>query len=198
MPKCEFCNKVLKTESGYAKHMCEKKKRFVNFNEPAYMVWLMMANIFRNRLPKNDDEKKIAFVKDSFYNQIVTFTQWVLETEVISLFDYMSFLKNNQVKITDWTNSRVYHNWLYAFLKEESDAIAIKRSQDYLTNNGLDLETISGNRLFLAIKYGKISNKYLKYRNYNVRDKVDEGQWLEIRPLIITDVVERMNESLCG
>ena len=198
MPKCVFCNKVLKTESGFNKHMCEKKQRFVEFNEPAYMVWLMMANIFRTRIPKDDNEKKIAFVKDSFYNQTVTFTKWVLETEVINLFDYMMFLKQNNVKMTDWTNSRVYHNWLYSFLKNESEAIAIKRSQDYLANNGLDLETISGNRLFLAIKYGKISNKYLKFCNYDVRQKVDEAQWLDIRPLIITDVVDRMNESLCG
>ena len=195
---CEFCGKTLKTESGFNKHMCEKKKRFVEFNEIAFAVWLMMTNIFRIRVPKDDEQKKYAFVKSPYYNQMVSFSNWVLETRVLSLYEYLCFLKNNDVKMDSWTNSRVYHNWLYSFLLSEPEAIAIKRSKDFLDANGLNLENISSNRLYLAIKYGNISNKYLKSINCDVRSKVDESQWKEIRPLIITDVTERMNEVLSG
>lgn len=196
MPKCEFCNKVLKTEKGFQNHMCEKKKRFVEFNEVAYHVWLMICNIFRIRIPKDDNKKKISFINDVSYNKIVEFTNWVLETQVLNLFEYLKFLKDNEIKIIQWTNSRVYHSWLYNFLNNEPEAIAIKRSKDYLDSINLTLDSISSNRLFLAIKYGKISNKYLKFCNYDVRNKLDQSQWIEVRPLIITDVVARMEETL--
>ena len=75
MPKCIFCNKVLKTEKGFQNHMCEKKRRYVEFDEVAYRVWLMISNIFRINIPKNDEKKKMAFINDTFYNKIVDFTK---------------------------------------------------------------------------------------------------------------------------
>ena len=196
MPKCIFCNKVLKTEKGFQNHMCEKKRRYVEFNEVAYRVWLMISNIFRINIPKNDEKKKMAFINDTFYNKIVDFTKWILEVNVINLFEYISFLKNHDIKIDSWKDSRVYHCWLYEFIHKEPEAIAIKRSADYLDALNLTLDNISSNRLFLSLKYGNISYKYLNHCGFNAREKLDDSQWVEVRALLMDDQFQGINLSL--
>ena len=96
----------------------------------------------------------------------------------------------------DWSSSNTYKSWLYQYLKDEPETTSIKRSEDYLNQNGVTLDTISSNRLYLAIRYGLITNKYLKSKNFDVKSHLDDVQWYEIRPFIITDVVDRMNNVL--
>lgn len=196
--KCEFCGKEFKTEKGFSRHMCEKKERYVNFNTIAYRVWLTICNVFRIRLPQSQDEEllKMKFIQDKSYKAYVTFAQWLLDTSVIDVFSYITFLNTHQVAMKDWTKPNVYKSWLYEFLKNEPDALSINRSKKYLESNGLTLETISSNRLYLAIRYGWITNKYLKLQNFDVREHLDEAQWFDIRPFIISDVCERMNNAL--
>lgn len=47
----------------------------------------------------------------------------------------------------------------------------------------------------LAIKYGRISKKYLEYKNFDIKSKLDEGQWKAIKNMILS-VEDRINESL--
>lgn len=195
MPKCEFCNKILKTDKGFQNHMCEKKKRFVYFNEPAFYVWLLVCNLFKIRIPDDDNEKKLAFINDSFYTKIANFTEWVLDMDVVNLHGYLSFLKKNNIKINNWIDSHIYKIYLEDFIEKEPVSIAIKRSEDYLLNQKVTLDTISSNKLMLAIKYGRISKKYLKYKNFDVKSKLDEGQWKAIKNMILS-VEDRINESL--
>lgn len=100
------------------------------------------------------------------------------------------------IEMKNWTSSTAYRSWLFQYLKEEPEAASIKRSVDYLNQIGATLETISQNRLYLAIRYGLITNKYLKTQNFDVKSHLDDVQWYEVRPFIITDVVDRMNDAL--
>ena len=196
--KCEFCGKEFKTEKGFEKHMCEKKSRYVNFNEVGYQVWLTICNVFKVRLPKNSDDKtlKLKFINDKSYKCICLFSHWMIETGVLNAFSYISFLKSNMIPMKNWMDSNTYKCWLYQYLKDEPETISIKRSEDYLNNLGISLETISPNRLWLGIRYGHITNKYLKKKKFDVRPLLDEKAWIDIRPFIITDVTERMEDAL--
>lgn len=195
MFKCKFCNKVLKTEKGFQNHMCEKKKRFIEFNEPAYYVWLTVCNIFRIRTPIDDEKKKMSFINDSSYSKIVDFTNWALDIQIINLYDYITFLNHNNVKMNNWKDSHIFNSWLMNYLEKEPTAIAIQRSENYLISNGLKLEEMSSNRLLLAIKYGKISKKYLDYCGFDIKSKLDGSQWNEV-DRILTSIEERLNNIL--
>ena len=198
--KCEFCGKEFKTEKGFQKHMCEKKRRFVEFDNVGYQVWLRICNIFKIRLPKvNGDDDiplRMRFINDKSYKAICLFARWVIDVGVLNPFSYISFLKTNMVEMKNWTSSTAYRSWLFQYLKEEPEAASIKRSVDYLNQIGATLDTISQNRLYLAIRYGLITNKYLKTQNFDVKSHLDDVQWYEVRPFIITDVVDRMNNAL--
>lgn len=198
MYKCEFCGKEFKTDKGFNKHLCEKKKRFVNFDEISYQVWLTICNVFKIRLPKNRDDKtlRLKFINDKSYKALCNFAHWLVDTGIINAFSYISFLKTNMIPMKQWTASNTHKAWLYQYLKDEPEATSIKRSEDYLKQIGVTLDTISQNRLYLAIRYGLITNKYLKSKKFNVQSVLDENQWSDIRPFIITDVVERMNNAL--
>lgn len=195
MPKCEFCNKILKTEKGFQNHMCEKKKRFINFNEPAFYVWLLVCNAFRIRIPEDDNKKKLAFINDTLYTKIIDFTQWALDIDIVNLNSYIIFLNKNNIKINNWKDSHIYNVYLCEYLENEPVTIAIKRSEDYILSFGLTLDTISSNRLMLAIKYGKISKKYLQHCNFDVKSKLDEIQWKEIEHMVLS-VEDRLNNML--
>ena len=195
---CEFCGKEFKTEKGFQKHMCEKKKRYVNFDEIGYQVWLTICNVYKVRLPRNPTSEmlKLRFITDKSYKAICLFAHWTIDVGVLNVFSYISFLKKNMISMKDWSSSNTYKSWLYQYLKDEPETTSIKRSEDYLNQNGVTLDTISSNRLYLAIRYGLITNKYLKSKNFDVKSHLDDVQWYEIRPFIITDVVDRMNNVL--
>lgn len=193
MPICEFCHKTLKTEKGFQNHMCTKKKRFIEFNEPAYYVWLLIHNIFHLHLP-DDSKKKMTFINDTLYEKICDFTKWVLETDVINLYEYLMFLKTNNVKINDWKNSRNYHIWLVSYLRGESDAIAIERSVKYLNKHEYNINDISINRMYMLIMYGHISVKYLKSIQYDFT-QFDEQQLKNLEPYIFS-MEEILNKRL--
>jgi hypothetical protein len=65
-----------------------------------------------------------------------------------------------------------------------------------LSAEGLTLETISQNRLYLLIRYGIISVKYLKAKNFNIRQALDDTQWFEIRPMVMASEVMDFNNAI--
>ena len=93
--KCEFCGKEFKTEKGFQKHMCEKKRRFVEFDNIGYQIWLRICNIFKIRLPKvngdDDTPLKMRFINDKSYKAICLFARWVIDVGVLNPFSYITF-----------------------------------------------------------------------------------------------------------
>ena len=85
----------------------------------------------------------------------------------------MIYLLGNKISINKWCEEEHLINFLYDWLYYEDENHAIKRSEKWLDDRGLLLQTISPNRLFLALKYGNISIKYVKYKNFDWENKVD-------------------------
>jgi hypothetical protein len=198
MYKCEFCGKEFKTEKGFQRHSCEKKKRFMEFDEVGFRIWSIMNNVFKVRMPRKitADELKMRFVNDKSYKAIVMFAHWVVDNGVLDIVSYLQFLNRNVVPMKQWTTSRVYKVWLIEYLKNEPLSQATKRAEDYLSAEGLTLETVSQNRLYLLIRYGIISVKYLKSKNFNIRQALDDTQWFEIRPMVMASEVMDFNNAI--
>ena len=198
MFKCEFCGKEFKTESGFQKHCCEKKRRYNEFDEVAFRIWSIIGSVFNVRYPKNitTDGIKKMFINDKSYKAIIMFAHWAVDTGELDIVSYLKFLKHNVVPMKQWSQSRVYNAWLIQFLKNEPLSMATKRAEDYLEGLGLTLETISQNRLYLAIKYGIISVKYLKSKDFDIKGALEDVQWYELRPMVMANEVMDFNNAI--
>lgn len=184
--ECKYCGKVYKTQKGLEKHHCKEMDRYNDLTDVTdYVYTIFHINYVNSKMPSDKEERKMLIIKSKYYDIVKSLEKWAVETNPINFMEYVKYLKNNLVPFKKWTLDHTYHCFLYQYLKEESTAIAIQRAETFLKNNGLTIDTISSNRLFLAIKYGMLSPKYLKYVGVNAAEKLDEKQWIEVRPFFV-------------
>jgi hypothetical protein len=185
--KCIYCGKVYKTQKGFEKHHCEKMDRYNETTEATDYVYNIVNSFYKlsKNTPKTLEERKFIIINSRYYKDIKALEKWAIETQPINFYEYIHYLYSSKVSINDWTKSFTYKNFLFDYLAKEPPAIAIKRSEDYLTNNGLTIDTISSNRLYLAILYGHISRKYLEYIHVDVSKILEPNCWIEVRPYFI-------------
>lgn len=185
---CPFCGKEYKTERGFQNHKCVYKDRVLSFNDYTLKLWQTVYNVYRFKLPTKLEEQLMAFAHNKSYNDINKFVVWVIETKPLDFLNYLQFLKQEQIAINRWTNERVYHSWLNKYLNNESLALATERANNYINTYGA-IETMSGMRLYTAIKYGYFSKKYLKSIGWTpqmVKEKIDyEPNWRDIRYMLM-------------
>ena len=65
--KCQFCNKDFKTQTGFDKHMCLKKSRYVNFNTLAYYVWKSWNKLVKIKISNDEEKNKLRFINSNEY-----------------------------------------------------------------------------------------------------------------------------------
>jgi len=176
--QCQFCNKEYKTENGLKKHLekCEKKSRYemlmINHELFANMN-LFCGQIYGKGFYTQNDKTILFMANEKHFKKIKEFTDYCIKTEVYSQQDFLMYLLSNKININQWCCEKHLINFLYDWLYYEDENHAIKRSEKWLNDRGLLLQTISPNRLFLALKYGNISIKYVKSKNFDWEKNID-------------------------
>lgn len=174
---CPYCGKEFKTEKGITNHLekCEKKARYeiLSMNVDLYSnMYSLCSYLYGNRFSMCGDTK-MFIVNDKHFKKIKDFTDYEIGLELYGKQDFIMYLIANKISINDWQKEQHLTNFLYDWLYYEDEKHAIQRSIKYLNDRGLNMETISPNRLFLALKYGNISVKYLKSINFDWQKNVD-------------------------
>ena len=168
--KCKYCNKEFKSETNFKKHSCEKMKRFYSLNH-------IELSFFKNfqKLKKEETEIEIMFryIHSKYYKQIHDLSIWCKDMNVIDPTEYFIFLLRNNIHAKKWANEDTLKTFLYDYLRQELPIIAIQRSKEYLDKNNLNLDNISSPRLYLALKNGFISIKYLKHVGFDYNKVLD-------------------------
>jgi hypothetical protein len=185
--KCRYCGKAYKTQKGFEKHHCEKMDRYNETTEITDYVY-NIANLFykfSKNIPDTLEERKLIIINSRYYKDIKVLEKWAVETNPINFYEYVHYLYTSKISADNWTKSYVYKNFLFDYLAKEPTASAIERAEKYLANNGLTINTISSNRLYLAILYGHISKKYLDYIHVDVSKKLDPNCWEDVRHYFI-------------
>ncbi len=183
--KCHCCNKTFKTQKGFDKHVCEFQKRFVEIETHLCLKdWLKMKTIFKIKIRKDVNQEDFDIIHASYYNQFTDFLKWCDDRTIIDYPAYLEYLKKKQYPMKMWGNEEIYKEYLKEYIKNELPAIANERSERYLSNNGLSLESISPNFLYFSLLNGSINNKYLKYKNIDVRNILDKGQLNDVKDLL--------------
>lgn len=178
MYKCVFCGKEYKSEKGLTKHLekCEKKKRYemLEINPELYANMNLLCNrLYSKKFNNPATNQKLFMANEKNFKKINDFTDYCLKVGVYSQQDFLMYLLANGISINKWCEEKHLINFLYDWLYHEDEKHAIDRSIKYLNDRNLTMETISPYRLYLALRYGNISIKYLKSINYNWEKNVD-------------------------
>ena len=179
--KCQFCNKVYKTERGLNNHTCEYMLRIQDGNINRILNnWLMYKTIYKIPPKKNTKDEVLDMVKSTYYKTFKQFSDWCDSIDIVDTYSYISYLKKYNVPLKMWVSDRYYKMFLNEYIQTEPLANACERSINELKKCNLTLETISQNRLFLLLLSGKLSIKYLDSVEYPYRKILDDGQKKEL------------------
>lgn len=175
--KCSYCGKTYKTEKGFSNHKCEYKDRYESLSTKDYFtLWLTFKTINRLSVNKDIEKEKRAFITSAQYKQFVNFSEWCQNVGMINVVSYFQYLKQFVIPLKFWCNDTTYRNFLDSYINSELTSIAIDRSELYLKNNNLNIESISSNRLYLLLLSGQVSKKYLNHIGFDYVKYLDSGQ----------------------
>lgn len=177
MFKCNYCGKSYKTERGFTNHKCEYKNRYESLiNNDYFSIWLAFKTINRLVVNKDIEKEKRAFITSAQYKQFVEFSEWCKNIEMLNVVSYLEYLNKFNIPLKLWCTDKTYRAFLETYITNELNSIAIDRCEKYLSENGLNINTISQNRLYILMLSGKISKKYLNHVGFNYKTYLDCGQ----------------------
>jgi hypothetical protein len=182
--KCQFCKKEFKTQSGYDKHMCVKKSRYVNFNVLAFYVWKSWNKLVHLKLSTDDEKNKIRFIGCKEYLIFEKFASYLNEIQPYDCYDYLEYLVKHNIKPNKWCSSDYFHKWVIDYDQRENKNLGIIRSKKYMENNNLDIQTVSESRLFNLLWNGRISPYYIDYIDRNIFFKLGDDLLKKLEPII--------------
>lgn len=183
--KCHCCGKIFKTETGFNKHFCEYMKRFVEIEQNSwYKYWLKFKTVYKIKVKKNKNDEYYAFIHSPFYESFAKFMRYVKNIEMIDYSSFIEYTLKKNIPIKNWCNPDVYKKFVLDYIHNELESLAIDRSKKYLSDNNLNIENITSNRLYFSILSGMINNKYLKSINIDVTKILDPNQLNDVKDLL--------------
>lgn len=181
---CQFCKKEFKTEKGFAKHNCLKKDRYDNFNVLAFKLWLQWHKFCKLKVSKDEERNKLRFIGSKEYVHFVKFANYLIELNPLNAYEYVKWLVQYNVKFTNWESEKFYHNWLVDYLKNENKLAACKRSEMFLAQENIDINSISESRLYLYLYYGRISPYYIQKIGKEILLKLGDDLLMKLKDII--------------
>lgn len=103
--RCTFCNRDFKRKTWFDKHMCDKKKRFLDSNNITvirahrlFNHWQRRTGLLRNGRMKDMEE----FCKSPFYGAFVKLAEFAEQEYVVSSYKYVDWLVDHNIREADW------------------------------------------------------------------------------------------------
>lgn len=121
--KCSFCGRGFTRQSWYEKHMCDKKKRFLDRNNITVIRAHRLFNHWqrRSRLLRRGIEKSMEdFCKSPYYNTFVKLSEFTTTNYVVSGYKYIDWLVDNEIPEARWCNERDLDEYR-AYIRESED-----------------------------------------------------------------------------
>lgn len=129
--RCAFCEKVFTRKSWYEKHMCDKKKRFLDRNNinkikahRLFNHWQRRTGLLRRGKEKTFEE----FCKSPYYNTFVNLVEFTNREYVVSSFKYIDWLVEHNVPEKKWFNERGLEKYRDYLRKAEDPEYQAKTS----------------------------------------------------------------------
>lgn len=162
--QCEFCNATLKTERAFSKHLCSKKQRWNDRQNPqnriAFNAWSKFNNSMNIR-----NKTQLDFIHSRYYGEFLKFGTYCIDVGVINIDQYTDWVIKEKLKLSAWFTDSTYELFIIEYLRQEEVYAALQRTIEYLmelTKNSTIqvhdcLRSYNKNVLCQAIITGKIS-----------------------------------------
>jgi hypothetical protein len=166
--KCTFCDRDFVRKTWYEKHMCDKKKRFMDRNNISvirahrlFMHWQKRARILRRGNEKTLDE----FLKSPYYASFIRLAEFTTTEYVVSGFKYIDWLVENRIPEVKWCNARDLDGYR-VYLRESEDpetqaTTSCKNIRVWCVDNGVEMpeffKSISPGQAMNMVKENKLS-----------------------------------------
>lgn len=164
--KCEHCDKIFVRHNSFLKHICEKKRRYLDRDCPPNRIGFHAWKYFFKQLHPNKKESSYNdFINSNYYTAFVNFGSFCVNVKVVSPSTYTDYLLKNRIPIAQWDSDRVYTSYLTDYLQVENHYDAVKRSIEnmldiaYAENINISdvFKYANTNKLCYMISSGKIS-----------------------------------------
>ena len=125
---CKFCNKGFSSERTLAAHMCPKKRRYADKDQPGSRLGFRVFQRFYDLTTKSPEPKSVMdFIFSSHYKAFVKFARYLIDLGPLSADKFIEHVIKNGVKMKDWHSPDVYEKWLTEFLRKEPVGAALER-----------------------------------------------------------------------
>jgi hypothetical protein len=125
---CEFCEKSFAREQSIAVHVCERKRRHHERNEPGVRIGLQAYLRFYEHTNKSTNRTHEDFAQSAYYRAFVKFGRYCVEIAAINPTQFMTWLLKHNKKIDGWCSDQLYTEYLIEYLKYESVEDALTRA----------------------------------------------------------------------
>ena len=163
---CAYCNKGFVREKTFSRHVCEKKRRALQKNEPNVRIAFEAYNqFFEISMYAKNKKTYEEFSKSELYNEFVKFGSFVANAKPLYPEKYITFLIRNEVKLKNWSKDEIYEGYAIGIIYNEDVTVALERSVQNMISWGDEMKDnwqdyfrkATSNRISRDIKDGKIS-----------------------------------------
>ena len=184
--KCEYCGKEFAKEKTLVVHVCEQKRRHMSKNERHVQAGLLTFQRFYEISQKSKTPKTFEdFSNSSFYNAMVKFGSFLINTAPIYPEMFIDFVIRSGVKLDHWCRDELYETYIAELIKKEPADGAIQRTiktmMDWSDENSAPWE------------------HYFQYANLNrATHDIKEGlisPWLLLNTKSGKELLQRMNDE---
>lgn len=128
--KCRWCGREFTRERTLASHMCEKRRRWMNKDEPAsriaFQVWLeFMRSVSPNAKREKTQED---FIRSHDYMGFVKFANYLIELRPVESDRFIKWLFKMGVRLADWCKPGTYTLYVQENNKRETAERAVERT----------------------------------------------------------------------
>jgi hypothetical protein len=219
--KCSFCRRGFVRKTWYEKHMCDKKKRFLDRNNimvikahGLFNHWQQQTGMLRRGQKKSFDD----FCKSPFFGAFKRLAEFTTNEYVVSGFKYIDWLVENKIPEAKWCNPRDlgdYRVYLRATEEPEKQAeTTCKNIRAWCADNGIEMPeffaTITPGQALNMVRENKLSpwvllgyqpcvdaltSRFKQEMLFTLNDHINVPYWLE-KTEQDTDGMDKVNEVL--
>jgi hypothetical protein len=164
--KCDHCNHTFVRAGSLLKHICEKKRRWLDrdkvTNRIAFNAWL---KFYKSVQPSRKKLAYTDFSSSPYYIGFIKYGNYCVDVGVVNPIEYIDYLIGAQVALDNWTSDKVYSKYLISYLRSENELDAVRRSIENMMkiaeSESIELRDVfryaSSNKICHLICSGKIS-----------------------------------------
>ena len=129
--RCEFCKREFSDELRLINHVCEKKRRWFQKDQPqgriAFIAWSRFYELNNQVAGKKHKKTYKEFIDSKYYLAFSKFARHLLDTAAPEPARFIDYVLKNNLPIDKWTHDVVYEEYIKDLIRNESPEQALER-----------------------------------------------------------------------